>query len=344
MKEQLLELLEYYKEKKTTWTVTLDTEKDDNEVIFYKAIDSEVKASKDNERVVEGWLSRIEVDRDGDILEPMGADLKNYKKVPIVLFGHNYGGMAVGKCIDIKAVEGKGIYWVIEFADTAEGNDLLKLYKGGYMKAFSVGFRPKPKGYEPIRDEKTDQIIGYHYTKWEVLEGSCVTVPANQNAVSKALEIVKSDKVKSLLNGDSVGIDVNKATIVETEDSVIEFLEEVIEEKDKEIEALKSIALTEERVKEIENKEGVLKEYRKEVKEIYKLLGIETTSDEIKDLRLVSERVKLITDTNKVLFSVSKSVSSKRALLLKEIQRYKAVLAGIPHIIKDNVDYLRGAK
>ena len=59
--------------------------------------------------IYEAWVSTEVVDRDGDILLADGAEVENYAKNPIVLFGHNYRDpeAIVAKTLDIKKISGQ---------------------------------------------------------------------------------------------------------------------------------------------------------------------------------------------------------------------------------------------
>ena len=137
-------------------------------------------------------------DRDGESLDPKGADLKAFKKNPVILPQHDYRKPAIGKAKNIKVVDGK-IVFKIEFPEEGvnpEADVYRKLYKSGFMNASSVGFIPKEwkdNDKEPYRT----------YTKWGLLELSLVSVPANAEAlvtqrsfVSKG--IISEDEAKSI--------------------------------------------------------------------------------------------------------------------------------------------------
>ena len=60
------------------------------------------------------------------------------------------------------------------------------LYRTGYQKGVSVGF--KPLRYEERRDEKTGAFLGIRFLEQELLETSAVPVPANRNVLRRALD------------------------------------------------------------------------------------------------------------------------------------------------------------
>lgn len=107
------------------------------------------------------------VDRMGDSLEAKKWDLKNFKKNPVLQLSHNYMIPPVGIAKNIR-IEDKKLLFDPEFHEiTQQAREVKRMYEEGIMRAFSVGFMfPK--------DEKG---------KYELLEISAVTVPANPNAL-----------------------------------------------------------------------------------------------------------------------------------------------------------------
>ncbi len=125
------------------------------------------------------------VDRDGESILIEGWDFENYKKNPIILFGHNYWDInaIVGAATDIK-IEGQQVVISGVFADTEAGQHLRKLYDDGIVRTVSVGFIPK---------ERKGNVI----TKAELLELSFVPVPANPEALSLAKSIAAAMEFES---------------------------------------------------------------------------------------------------------------------------------------------------
>ena len=79
-----------------------------------KGFVSEVKATKESNRF-NFTISTAGVDRDRDVINVGGWKLDNYKKNPVVLFGHDYRSLPVGKSISIKPTK-KGLDSEVEFA------------------------------------------------------------------------------------------------------------------------------------------------------------------------------------------------------------------------------------
>lgn len=158
-----------------------------------KFITCEKSEVNDTEKSIVGWGSRPTPDRDKELIEWKAWRLDRYKKNPVLLLSHNYQNPPVGKILWIKN-DSNGLKFKAKFANTERGNELYELYKDGIMNAFSVGFTPCENGY--IDNPQDPQYKGLKrvYKDVELLEVSCVAVPANQDAL---VEFVKSGKVKN---------------------------------------------------------------------------------------------------------------------------------------------------
>lgn len=157
--------------------------------IKYKSYTTTNNSFDENERSVVSFISTISPDRYGEIVMPEGVDTKNYEKNPVVLLNHT-SPLPVGKNLWIKK-EATGIKAKTQFADTAVGNDLMKLYKDGFMRAFSIGFIPKV-----IDTDNEKRIV---HKESELLEYSAVTIPANQDALMLSYKAVQSIELKEIL-------------------------------------------------------------------------------------------------------------------------------------------------
>jgi HK97 family phage prohead protease len=158
---------------------------------IYKILENcEVK--KVGERQYEFIASTADMDRDGEIIDVNGWDLKNFKKNPVIMYAHDYSTLPIGKATKIGVRDGKlmnvvefppeGTY---EFADTVQ-----RLVDTGYLKTQSVGFIPKKWEDTELNDdeEKNPNKPRRTYTKQELLEISIVPVPSNPNALRNAVE------------------------------------------------------------------------------------------------------------------------------------------------------------
>lgn len=163
---------------------------------IYKTFTVESKAVDEEQGIYEAMVSTESVDRDDDVLLADGCDVTNYLKNPIVLWGHNYydPGAVVARALEITKIPGRGVKLVFQFVErgiNATADLVHDLWAGGYLRAMSVGFIPKLR--ESRRSPDGEELArGFLYRLWELLEGSIVTIPANQDALRLAYEAMLS--------------------------------------------------------------------------------------------------------------------------------------------------------
>jgi len=155
-----------------------------------------LRADEDS-RTVRFRASTPTIDRHGTIVRPEGISVKNFRKNPIFLWGHDgYGSMfgggpemenVIGKVTDYE--RSKDAFDIdVEFAP-AEVNpkaDLAyKLTKSGFLNTVSVGFSPIETSVEKVAkadsDDKVDVLV---YDRSELLEVSLVPIPSNPEALA----------------------------------------------------------------------------------------------------------------------------------------------------------------
>ena len=144
-----------------------------------------------DERVVRFIASDGSVDRFGDVIEPAGWDLRNFRRNPILLWMHDHalgpiGNVAVSGPDAIAVKDGK-LVATANFAseNLSEPVQRLRLWeqvKAKLLRTFSISARPL-EAPDAIRDAKNERVTGYRYPKVELLEISLVAVPANPNAI-----------------------------------------------------------------------------------------------------------------------------------------------------------------
>ena len=133
----------------------------------------QIKRIKENGTINGAVGSTGSTDRDGEILDPNGWNLKNFKKAPRLLWAHDAWSLPIGKVSNIEVDNRGRLVFDAEFAE--KENDFAKkvadLVRGGFLNTFSVGFKPLEF------DQETDT-----FKKMELLEISMVNVPANPEA------------------------------------------------------------------------------------------------------------------------------------------------------------------
>lgn len=161
-----------------------------------KLIAAEIRELGDDE--VEVIMSTSALARDGHILIPQGVVLDNYRANPIVLWSHD-PDKPVGNAEDT-ALSGDSISARVRFAPlgiSAKADEVRGLTKANVIRAVSVGFEPLEM--EPL-DPKAPKG-GQRISKWELLELSFVSVPADPGAI-----------VTARANGDNPMPETNSTT------------------------------------------------------------------------------------------------------------------------------------
>ena len=150
---------------------------------------AEIKAVE-GERALNVTITTNDVDRSGDIVEPKGARLANFKKNPVVLMAHDYQGLPIGKAKELDKTD-KGITAKVIFPDEGVyplADTVYNMYKQKFMRAWSIGFMPI-KSEDIVDDEKGDKIgRGRRFKTWELIEFSACPVPNNPNALTNMVE------------------------------------------------------------------------------------------------------------------------------------------------------------
>jgi uncharacterized protein len=135
------------------------------------------------------WIigSTEDVDRDGDRILSNGWLLDNFVKNPVIPWAHKYDKPPVAKALSVK-VQDRKLKLLIKFASFQEypfADTIFRLYKGQYLKSFSVGFNPIR--YKPVeRTINGVRTSGRDYIEQELWEVSACTIPSNPNALTAA--------------------------------------------------------------------------------------------------------------------------------------------------------------
>jgi HK97 family phage prohead protease len=133
------------------------------------------------------WLiaSMPTLDRDRDRIFPLGIDLRNFQRNPIMFFGHNYRDpwAVIGTAAELQ-VSQDALKVRPELRAPANESDpmhiILALWRDNILRAASIGFIP--------RKSKPNDAGGLDFEETELLEISIVPLPANQDALRLALK------------------------------------------------------------------------------------------------------------------------------------------------------------
>jgi len=150
----------------------------------------ELKAAGEtpSHHIIKGIASTAQTDRDGDILEPKGAEYT----LPFPLLSQHKHDAPIGEVVDLK-VTSHGIEIEAHIPkDSGLGyvDMAWKQIKAGLIKGLSVGFRPID--YEPMKDG------GYRFVRWALHELSAVSIPANAGASILTAKSIQEFDVPSL--------------------------------------------------------------------------------------------------------------------------------------------------
>ena len=149
-----------------------------NETLYTKALIEKA----DNGEITAIASTAVE-DRQGEIVEVEGWDLKDFKANPVILWGHDHSQLPIGKATKVW-VDGTGrkakLMTKIAFQEVTEmGRAVKQLVADGVLKTLSVGFMP-------VDGE------GNRFTKQKLLEISVVNVPANPEAMMLGYKSLKN--------------------------------------------------------------------------------------------------------------------------------------------------------
>lgn len=133
--------------------------------------------------IVEAIVSTSSKDRHNEVILVEGIDLKPYKENPIVLYGHDYEALPIGKTLSIKKTPDGKLIAKVQFA-VAEypfANTVYQLVRGGYLNDVSIGGMVTQWSQDYMTIEKL-----------EMVEFSVVNIGANRDAkiISRGLESI----------------------------------------------------------------------------------------------------------------------------------------------------------
>ena len=143
-------------------------------------------------------MSDATVDRYGDVIEPDGWDLKNFRLNPIALFGHD-SSLPVGIWKNVRVDNGSlvGNLELLPAGRSERVDEIRAFVETGMLRAVSVGFRPIDAEAMP------GNTGGIRYLESELVECSLVSIPANPNALQVAKSLNLSSDAQRLIFGKS---------------------------------------------------------------------------------------------------------------------------------------------
>lgn len=127
----------------------------------------------------EAIITTSAVDRQGESITTTGITTETYMANPVVLYGHDYEGLPIGKTTKLTAYKNKiKAQFQLAVEEYPFAATVAALIKGGYLNATSIGGIVKKWSDDYMTIEEM-----------EMLEFSVVPVPANQEALMTARSI-----------------------------------------------------------------------------------------------------------------------------------------------------------
>lgn len=151
----------------------------------------EIKAVDDSTGILEGIASTPSTDRMGDIVEPKGARFK----LPLPLLWQHNAREPLGHVLSVKVTDA-GI-WIkaqISLGVLPEIDRAWTLIKAGLVRGLSIGFRS-------IEEQDIKGTWGMRFVKWEWLELSAVTIPANSDATIQTIKSIDEEVLRRAVSG-----------------------------------------------------------------------------------------------------------------------------------------------
>lgn len=143
--------------------------------------------------VLEAVITTSSVDRHNENIDTGGIDTSTYMANPVVLYGHDYEGLPIGKTLKLTEMKNKiKARFQLAVTEYPFASTVYEMVKGGYLNAVSIGgiVREWSDDYRTIM-------------KMDMVEFSVVPVPANpealitsrafEEATGKSMETVKTE-------------------------------------------------------------------------------------------------------------------------------------------------------
>jgi HK97 family phage prohead protease len=160
----------------------------------------------EGERSVVAIINTAAIDRDGEVVLPVGMDATDFLRNPAVFYNHNYG-MPIGRCLELYRTA-DGIRAKTQFASRPDNHvgewfpdTVFSLFQQGIIRGFSIGYGPIESRVASKKDiEQFGGEVRRVYQKWKLWEYSVAPLPANQEALAEAVSkgLVSKETLKAL--------------------------------------------------------------------------------------------------------------------------------------------------
>jgi len=339
---QRMKLKDVFPEKAKEIAKRYKKKEDDIEFIRKGVCPTKVESDEKDNAIV-SYITTKTKDRDNEIVDPEGAILDDYRKNPVVLWGHNYTAreLPLGKNLWIKK-DNKGLiaktqyYLKDDFAKR-----VYEYRKDGFPLAESIGFIPLDwEDFDNEKDVKANDGARRKYNKWLLLEYSDVVVPSNPDAVAIAMKqgLVTEEQAKEITevelpeedNIEIEDIEQEQAKATAEDNSEVETEEVYKEPEESEIEVTETKEPESEETKAEETPKAfsideiynILKE-NKELKYAYEILKQENEKLQLKAGAVLNKTNKGKLNQIKVLVDeVLESAEKEESEIEEEKQQY----------------------
>lgn len=184
---------------------------ENNNKLVTKGVESYQQEFSEGERASIDIITAAVRDRDGEMVLPQGIDLTDYRKNPVVIWGHKHSdGLPIGKNIWIKYDKVKNaLIAKTQYADHTFANEVYE-YRKNFPLGISIGFIPKEWIDKDEFDDVTLKSIGLTkkdvagvnriFTKCSLLEYSLVNIPSVADATMLAINKGLMSKEEAIEN------------------------------------------------------------------------------------------------------------------------------------------------
>ena len=150
------------------------------ETNLMRRVPMSVKSAKNEDGTYRFTITTARKDRVGDVVVPTGGQFGEWLRGGgVVLYGHNYGELPVGRAERIR-IKSDAVEADVRFASEIDpfAARVERFVAGDFLRSCSIGFKP-------LSNERQSDG-SYLISQWEMLELSMVPVPANSDAIVAA--------------------------------------------------------------------------------------------------------------------------------------------------------------
>ena len=180
--------------------------------------DTVSKGNGDPEKLrhtVLGTVSTNDVDRDNEVIQPKGIDIKMFNKNKVMLWAHDGNQPPIGGWLWAKPERGQ-MKAFGKFADRPEfhpeqaewfPDTIYSLFEQKMLRGFSIGFIPldfRPPSPKEIEEYPLYATAKRVYTKTHLIEISACPVPCNPYCLAEAVSKVSPKRMPSKPSGLSL--------------------------------------------------------------------------------------------------------------------------------------------